>query len=60
MKAIQEASDDESLIDFSEDDDVIAIITRGFKKFLKRKSFLRQRDNKKFEGKKNKKVTCYE
>ena len=36
------------------------MITRGFKKFLKRKRFSRQRDNKKFESKKNKEVTYYE
>ena len=36
------------------------MITIGFKKFFKRKSFSKQRDNKKFEGKKNKEVTCYE
>ena len=36
------------------------MITSGFKKFLKRKIFLKQRDNKKLEGKKNKEVTCYE
>ena len=55
LKAIQEASEDESLVDSSEDDDKIAMITRGFKKFLKRKCFSRQRDHKK-----NKEVTCYE
>ena len=59
MKAIQEASEDESLVDSSDDDDEIAMITRRFKKFLKRKSFSRQRDNKKYDGKKNKEVTCY-
>ena len=60
MKDIQEASEDESLMDSSDDDDEKTIITRGFKKFLKRKSFSRQRDNKKYNGKKNKEVTCYE
>ena len=40
LKAIQEASEDESLVDFSNDDDEIAMITRVFK-FLKRKSFSR-------------------
>ena len=59
LKAIQEASDDESLIDYSEEDDEIAVITRSFKKFLKRKSFIKQRDNKTFEAKKKKEVTCY-
>ena len=55
LKAIKKASDDECLVDSSEDDDEIIIITRGVKKFLKRKSFSRQRDSKRFEGKKTKK-----
>ena len=41
-------------MDSSDDDDEIAMNTRGFKNFLKRKIFLRQRDNKKYDGKKNK------
>ena len=39
LKAIQEASHYESTINSSEEDDEIAMFTRGFKKFLKRKSF---------------------
>ena len=36
------------------------MLIRGFKKFLRKKNFLRQRDNKKNEGKRTKEVICYE
>ena len=63
MKASQEASEEEN--EGSSDDDVeIAMLTRNFNSFLKRKHPSRTRDfNKKYEGegkKKTKKVTCYE
>ena len=60
LKTSQKVREEEKNEDSSDDDNEIAMITRGFKKFLKRKSFSRQRDNKKFDGKKNKEVTCYE
>ena len=36
------------------------MITKGFKKFLRKKNFSRQKDNKKNEGKRPKEVTYYE
>ena len=63
LKASQEASEEEN--EGSSDDDVeIAMLTKTFNRFLKRKHPSRTRDfNKKQEGKgkkKTKEVTCYE
>ena len=46
LKGSQDASNDESLVDSSEEDDEIAMITRTFKKLLRRKKFSRQREQK--------------
>ena len=63
LKASQEASDKESNKG-SCDDDEIAMLTKNFNRFLKRKLPLRSKNfNKKFEGEgkmKTKEVTCYE
>ena len=63
LKASKEVSEEEN--EASSDDDIeIAMLTRNFNRFLKRKHPLRIRDfNKKYEGegkKKTKEVTCYE
>ena len=64
LKASQEASEKENNEGSSDDDIKIAILTRNFNRFLKRKHPSRIRDfNKKYEGeckKKIKEVTCYE
>ena len=63
LKASQEDSDEESN-EGSCDDDEIAILTKNFNRFLKRKFPSRTRHiNKKSEGEvkgKSKEVTCYE
>ena len=57
---MQDDSDNESLEDSSDEDGDVAMLTRNFKKFLRRKNFSKTKDfYKKHEGKK-KKVTCYE
>ena len=64
MKASHEASEEENNEGSSDDDNEIAMLTRNFNRFLKRKHPLRTRDfNIKYEGegkKKTKEVTCYE
>ena len=64
MKSSQEVSEEENNKGSSDDDVEIAMLTRNFNRFLKRKHPLRTRDfNKKYEGegkKKTKEVTCYE
>ena len=41
LKAIQDDSEEESLEDSSDDNDEIAMIIRGFKKFLRKKNFFK-------------------
>ena len=60
MKAIQRDSDEESPNTSSEKDDEFAMLTREFKKYLRKKNFSRQRDFKKNDGKKSKEVICFE
>ena len=60
LKATQEESKEKSLNSSSEEDDELAMLTRGFKKYLRKKNFSRQRDFKKNEVKKSKGVICYE
>ena len=55
---MQNDSDNESLENSSDEDDNVAMLTRNFKKFLRRQNF-----HKKYEGdgkRKTKEVTCYE
>ena len=60
LKVIQEVSEDESLKNSSNKEGDISILTRNFKKFLRKKNSSTTRDfNKKYEGKKSKEVTCY-
>ena len=63
LKASQEASDEESN-EGSCDDDEIAMLTKNFNRFLKRKCPSKSKHfNKKYEGEgkmKTKEVTCYE
>ena len=64
MKASQKVSEEENNEGSSEDDNEIAILTRNFSRFFKKKHSSRTKDfNKKYEGdgkKKTKEVTCYE
>ena len=64
MKASQEVSEEENNEGSSDDDNKIAMLTRNFNRFLKRKHPSRTRDFiKKYEReskKKTKEVTCYE
>ena len=64
LKASLEASEEDPNEGYSDDDVEIAMLTRNFNRFLKRKNPSRLRDfNKKYEGKgkkKTKEVTCYE
>ena len=60
MKASQEDSEEEILKDSSNEDEDITMLTKNFKKLLKRTNSSRTRDYKKGDGKKNKEVTCYE
>ena len=64
LKASQNDSEAENLEDSSDEDGEIAMLTRNFKKFLRKQYTSRIRDfNKKYEGdgnKKPKEVTCYE
>ena len=64
LKASQNDSEEENLKDYSDEDSEIVMLTRNFKKFLRKQHTLRTRDfNKKYEEegkKKTKEVTCYE
>ena len=64
LKASQEVSEEENNEGSSDDNNEIAMLTRNFNRFLKRKHPSRIRDfNQKYEGegkKKTKEVTCYE
>ena len=60
LKASQDDSEEESLEDSSDEGGDIAMLTRNFKKFLRKNNSSRTRDFKKGDGKKNKEVTCYE
>ena len=64
LKASQNDSEEENLEDSSDKDSEIAMITRNFKKCLRKQYTSRIRDfNKMYEGdskKKTKEVTCYE
>ena len=64
LKASQNNSETENLEDSSDEDGEIAMLTRNFKKFLRKQYTLRTRNfNKKYEEdgkKKTKEVTCYE
>ena len=64
MKASQEVSEEENNEGSSDDDVEIAMLTRNFNRFLKRKLPSRSKHfNKKYEGEgkmKTKEVTCYE
>ena len=52
---MQNDSDNESLENSSNEDDNVAMLTRNYKKFLRRQNF-----HKKYEGRQTKEVTCYE
>ena len=62
MKASSEASEEENNEGSSDDDNEIAMLTRNFNRFLKKKHPSRTRDfKKKYEGegkKKTKEVSC--
>ena len=64
LKASQVESEDENNEVSSDDDEEVAMLTRSFKKFLRKKHSSRIRYfNKKYEGEGNKKIkdiTCYE
>ena len=64
LKASQNDSEEENLEDSSDEDGEISMLTRNFKKFLRKQHTSRTRDfNKKYEGygkKKTKEVTYYE
>ena len=64
LKALKEVSEEENNEGSSDDDIEIAMLTRNFNRFLKRKHLSRTREfNKKYKGdskKKSKEVTCYE
>ena len=64
LKASQNDSKVENLEDSSDEDGEISMLTRNFKKFLRKQHTSRTRDfNKRYEGdskKKTKEVTCYE
>ena len=61
LKALQDDSDNESLEDSSDEDGEVAMLTRNFKKLLRRQNFSKTKEfHKKHEGdckKKTKQVT---
>ena len=64
LKASQNDSEEENLEDSSDEDSEIAMLTRNFKKFLRKQHTSRTRDfNNKYKRdgkKKTKEITCYE